>query len=98
MLDRPFGFPVGDLRVGLIVEPQRGRAFRVLHDLIPHVRLVSYPERAIVRADENGGLHRPGRRDVGGLFRQKAASAQRVSHTNGGGLRRSGGGGLPAPR
>jgi len=53
MLDRPFRFPVRDLRVLLRVEAQGRRPFGVLEHIVPHPRLVRFPQRAMMRSNEN---------------------------------------------
>ena len=53
VLDRPLGLPVGNFRVLLRVEPKGRSPFWVLENLIPHLRLIGLPERAIVGTDED---------------------------------------------
>jgi len=53
VLDRPFGLPVRNLWVLLRVETEGWCPFGMLENLIPHLRLVRLPERAVVGTDED---------------------------------------------
>lgn len=65
MLDGPLGFPVRDLGVLLRVEPKRGSSLGVLENLIPHLRLVGLPKRAVVSTDKDWSSDRLRLGDVG---------------------------------
>ena len=66
-VDRPLRLPVGNFRVLLRVEPEGRGPFGVLEHLVPHLRLMGLPERAIVGTDEGLGANRLRLRHVGFL-------------------------------
>ena len=65
VLNSPLRLPVGNFRVLLRVEAQGRSPFRVLENLIPHLRLIGLPKRAILGTDENLGANGLRLRDVG---------------------------------
>lgn len=58
MFQGPFGFPVRDFGIALVVETKRGRAFGMFHNLVPHLRGIGFPQRTVLCPNENRGFYR----------------------------------------